>query len=346
MGSSVTFQAQDQSQMVAITFDSQTRELMFEIDKKTSRFALQHTWWNGVPAAHDSSFNETTLPTLKHLKMEINGEELHLNNPTFQLFNLQIQTNSATHQLKTSPSLTVEGLKIQIKKFLPLSVIELSDSEELHLENHPLTDELTLEECSILENSLLKLAPKQRSTKAASSFDSPGNDLETGFTLLTFNLLKGGRVIPLNPNAPKWQIIEPGLSFIGTCTTAMCAAKDQKVFVPRGFGTFKLADGLGNLSCPECKSTLTQIDDGLFWDCTYSIEGKREEDFTLTKEENKEVPSKHALGFSYQPAQWEYLNITVTKKRSSFFTWQNVVAASSIIAICVLLFGGKGKRKG
>jgi|GEM_PF-6353716 hypothetical protein len=143
---------------------------------------------------------------------------------------------------------------------------------------------------------------------------------------LDFSDLESAKTIRIPSKPSVWEVHKRGLNLIGKCGNQNCeASKEGEVVVPLGYGTFNLNEYCCEAKCPNCQQLLedTSVNSCSFYQCIYSVEGRRkatsEEEksglkFVEVKKEDLKVFRKHhALTFSTETkslSQWYYLNIT------------------------------------
>jgi hypothetical protein len=300
------------------------------IEDKMTEFALSAVWVNKQPVLYLKGFKAQKIEKNTLDRYEVVDRELYLFLNSQQEVSLRIVYQDHFEQkqrelaLKVSLNLKVSGLKEMIQKEWKLNDFEIYDHTV------KLKGSRQLNQCDIEENqSLTVLCDEYLKAVAIEERNQGGGGLES-FRLPKIPFVNFANEIHLSfdNQAPKWRTVERGLNFEGRCVKESCEVNMQKtgetlVCAPKGFDVFSLSEDR-QANCPVCVEPLKDINNCIFWDCLYSIEGEQENGVHF-KRENVQAPKDRALSFAEASdsgqgniVKWKYLKITTRPSPRSF----------------------------
>ena len=204
------------------------------------------------------------------------------------------------------------GLKKQLQRQLQIDDFQLLDSYKT-----PFEESYQLADCGVTEGSVLFVVCNI-GNKPISLLENRGAHHLEVFEPFSFVKFQEEVHLDFDDQADYWRAIAQGLNLIGTCTTEGCDAVNQRVYVFEnlGIGTFKLDVERHRACCPCCKQRLKEVNNCVFWDCIYSIEGKNEGEPPFHSGK-KRAPTEKALTYRDSEAididKWKHLEITTEK---------------------------------
>ncbi len=301
---------------------SQLDKFSVTIEGRVTEFVLQTIWVNGQPAQHLKGFKSQKIEKSALVHYEVVKEELYLVINSQQEISLKIvfmnmNTDAKEErQLTTSLNLTVLGLKKQIQRTWNL----LNDFEIYNEDGYPLSQSHKLKDCCVTENTQLIIKCKEESSTNIEKENKGKNPLEFGLAKIKFVNFKDEVHLLFNQQAPKWRTIIKGLNLEGQCQNQSCRAQNQIVCIQKGFGEFPMNVEPHEARCPICHTLVINVNNCIFWDCMYVIEGP--EGFEKI---NKQAPQHEALSFAEGSShdsrgnivKWRYLKITTYKAPSN-----------------------------
>lgn len=292
--------------------------LTFKNADQTTQVALAKVWVNGMPAAHLKGFKSTVLSTEGALQTGETFYEIRLKDFPFKMTIITVKVLGEREQtliLEVPENLKGIGLKKIIAK--QLDILDLTSCTLKH-EGYPIDSDITLIDSGFGKGTelTLKLGPPKDEKKIEREKITDGALEKGGYATTSFVVPDTPKPLSFSKTAPNWRKVDRGLNLKAECTTNICKAFREIVYIPRGIGTFFINEENAEATCPECKNNFTKdVSNCVFWDCVYSFQGVME-DNTKYKQDNKIAPKDSCVTFEEivngmsTIKQWKYLKIT------------------------------------
>ena len=94
------------------------------------------------------------------------------------------------------------------------------------------------------------------------------------FGTVLFNSMEKQVSVKFNALAPSWRIVTPGLNLKGKCKNLQCDAKNEVIWIQKGFGTFFINKEAQMSKCPKCDKKAEDITNFGYYNCKIKVEGK------------------------------------------------------------------------
>lgn len=294
---------------------NQLDKIVYTNDKRSIDFFLSDVWLNNQPAKCLKDFDFTVVNPNTIIECNTNNEDLYiLFNPQEEI-SLTITYESIPYTFSICPELTGFGLRMMIQKKLDLDAFEILDN-----------DKCQLDESLILKtynNSDFTLVAKEEVVRKEKLGEEEGG---FGMAMNLFVNFREPIDLQISNTAPAWRTIDKGFNLEGKCINQACQSfkENSYVCIEKKFGEFHISEVTCNCKCPQCKEPLknTNIDNCIFLDCIYSIEGMDENDEKTSIFEKvalKDKPVSFARDILNKEngniIKWKYLKIKVEEPK-------------------------------
>ena len=282
----------------------------FEKAGKTTEIALSKIWVNGCPALYLKGFKSISL---EDIEFALNNDTCDITLPPFKTINITIKIEDKDIELQVPENLKITGLKKIIAKQL-----RIDDSLQLKHQGYALDGSITLGDSGFEDGTELTLnLPQAKQEKPSKEEKLTDGALELGGGFSRFDYVSPDTPImePIAYTGAQWHIVRKGLNLKAECTTEKCQAFQKTIYIPKGMGTFNMAEHCCEIICPACNESSTKDATNCgFMDCTYSITGKTE-DGSRFEQKEKIAPKEALLTFEKvvdgksNMAKWKFLKI-------------------------------------
>ncbi|OMJ74228.1 hypothetical protein SteCoe_26888 [Stentor coeruleus] len=135
-----------------------------------------------------------------------------------------------------------------------------------------------------------------------------------GPQIFSFNEMSNQIKIEFSQKAPKWRIVQKGISFRGICKNKQCPACDHEVICNLGFGIFDIKVQAGVLLCPICKCMINNVRNCGFFMAEYEHFGIDSQGVER-RGRGESYENNYATFLDGDNEQWRILRIAVGYKK-------------------------------
>ncbi|OMJ66993.1 hypothetical protein SteCoe_35976 [Stentor coeruleus] len=194
----------------------------------------------------------------------------------------------------------VKNIKDEIMKLENITI----DEQRLIFNQVQLDDERTIFDYNIQNESKLSLILRLRGGggPVVFSFNEMSNQIKFGFS----------------NNAPKWRIVDFGISFIGICKNRECCAYNHEVISNAGLGVFDIKRQVGIMPCPMCEQPIGNAKNCGFFMAEWSFFGIDSRGVEI-RGGGEAYEHNYTTFLDGDDEQWQVLRIAVRQKRSFYF---------------------------
>lgn len=282
------------------------------VGERVDGFALPHIWINGQPAHCLKGFKAEIINNdglvYKYVKIE-NGE-LFLAVKAQKRVSLRVHYQNQEYPLKVSLKLTIEGLRRQLQRQFLLDSFVIRDTQ-----GDLLSDEFsTLKDNEVEDSSHLFIEGIEDTLRRCDE-ENEGKDLVEGPLSFIFTGFNEEIKLSFCDSAPVWRTIVKGFNLSGRCEKEECPAYNDMIciFQDLGLGTFAIEKVGAIARCPMGHAELVKVTNCIFWDCEYTIEGRKTDKSNFYRSKRL-VDKETVLSFAEEEkiVEWRTLKITVS----------------------------------